>query len=352
MNSSPNLISCYIKNQKSLGEKEYTFNKAFQSLYEDKNKAFLEHLKKKKKKNINFLFISETTSDQTLSDWNLLLANYKPLPDKSKHVIGINKIIDEEFKILKPLADLESLSDELKYLKHKEDKKVIQKLMKNIQYIRRAKSFQSFYNALSYGYLEQILIEDKPFKILLGLLQKLKNPTFELINPFMQNLADSYSDKTKVLNQYMIDNLIKISQEMFLEWERKKPEKFQSTILRKYEEIMKNDKIFQLMAITIVKSLVQEHCILNEHDSKDYDNLMGNNESIKFKNIKIVSKALNVKIEVLGYKLDKYESFEKIHNIYGKKLKEDFTITLYYGDGCWNLGYDEKFCRFAFGMDI
>ena len=121
---------------------------------------------------------------------------------------------------------------------------------------------------------------------------------------------------------------------------------FRFLMAKKLENKMKSEKMFRLLAIILVKSLVCEECIIKEHSLKIQNNLLNEKEVLEFENIEYVCSALNIKIKLYGYtvetkKGEKEKHFEKIHKLFGKKLEEDFTLILYYGDGSFSLAYED-----------
>ena len=334
-------FSDYLNIENKENETIISYDKSFEKVLKKKNTAFLNRLIDKKK-NTTFLFNNG-------SDWEAILLNRLKISDRTKQIEKLINIVEKVFEKLNGLSEPELITNELSYIKEKKDQQIIKNISKKIKYIRRSETdhFTSFYNTVSYGYFEQIMTEISPFNSLLKLLKKITNKTFVMINPFDQNLEKSYSADFEVARDYIVDILISFSQEMIVEFEKKKNmSEFRFLMAKKLENKMKSEKMFRLLAIILVKSLVCEECIIKEHSLKIQNNLLNEKEVLEFENIEYVCSALNIKIKLYGYtvetkKGEKEKHFEKIHKLFGKKLEEDFTLILYYGDGSFSLAYED-----------
>ncbi len=345
-NIQPNLnkkqvpFSNYLNIENKENKTTISYDKSFKKLLEKKNRDFMNRLNKKK----NVFILNKG------SDWDIILLNRLMLSDMNKEIENLKKIIEKEYENLNSLSDPELFVGELKYIKEKANKEIIEKIAKKIKYIRRLEAetdnFTSFYTTVGYGYLEQIMTESSPFNSLLKLLQKITNKNFVLINPFSQNLEKSYSGNFEVAIDYVIDILINFSQNMFIEWEKKKNMKeFRLLMMKKLENLMKTEKMFRLMAIMLVKSLVCEESILKELSSEIQDNLLNGKNALEFQNIEYVCDALNIKIKIYGYTVETKKGekhFNKIYKVFGRKLEQDCsTIILYYEDGLFSLAHND-----------
>ena len=323
----------YVNVDEKENEIIINYDHSFEKILRQKKADYLKKLKSKKK-NMNFVI-------DLGSNWENLLSSHKNLPQNKGD--NLKSLVKQEFKSLRCLEPSSKLLEELEFIKRKEDKALIKKISKKIKYIRRSPDF--FY-AISHGYLELLVCENKPFNLMYKLIKKLKNQTFEIINPFEQNLENSFSPEFALGQAYLIDILIGLSQKMIEKWENKKSyEDFKAIMLTRLNSLMEEDKLFQVLQCAMIKTLVREHCISNQ-DREAQENLL-NQKELSLEHIELVAQTLEVKIGLYGYEVEKNESGEKYFSekrkLFGKDLEGNLKILLYYGNKTFYLGYDEDF---------
>lgn len=307
-----------------------SFSSSFRKILDQKQIELFKKLSKK----IPFLTMNE--------EWNTILSS--PQPDKvsSKDLKAIKEYIKENFSSSLCKFKLTGLKKELDFIKSEKKsdkiKEFITKMAKKFKYFRRSNQHMSFYKALGYGYIEQMMIDGAPFKFMLNILKKIKSNTFELKNPFTENLENSCLTYIQDVKNYLESNLRIIASKMF-QIERNKD--FKVLMAGQFQEMMSEDDLFQLLILALMKSLVFERCLQDKIARDATDNLQKG--VFEFKNIEIVCKALNIKIRVMGYE-KKNGVFEKIKEKFGEGLKNpDFSLSLYYCDGVYHLTYGQDF---------
>lgn len=317
--------------------REFSLRKSLKEILDEHRNERLQKLTKKNP----FLKITSKINNPTEDDWCKMLNTPEPKVLSPKELTLIENEIDENFSTSIGKFTLTEMKEELEYVESEEVADLIKKLKKKYKFFRRSTEYSSFYKAMGYGLLEKIMIDEHPFKKMLDLLKKIKSETFLLLNPFEGNLENSNMNYFTMVKSHLEKILRDIAKKMIA---NKDDEEFKSKMVKNCQNIMK-DKVFQLLFLALMKSLVYEKCLLNKEASKgimnDVHQGFGNMSNLEF-----VAEGLNIKIKVFGYttmKLKDETVAEEIKQFYGRNLENpEFEFNLYYCDGVYHLAYGKN----------
>ena len=316
--------------------REFSLKKSIQKILDEHRNERLQKLTKKNP----FLLIVPKNKNTNEEDWFQIWNTPEPKPLSQKDLEWIENEIDEKFSNSIGDFNLTKMKEELEYVESEDVGNLIKKFKKNYKFFRRSTDYLSFYKALGYGFLEKIMMDEYPFKKMLDLLKKIKSETFQLLNPFEGNLENSNMNYFTMVKNHLEKTLKDIAKKMI---ENKDAADFQSKMAKNCQNIMK-DKVFQLLFLGLMKSLVYEKCLLNNSKGIMSDVHRG---FADLSNLEFVAEALNIKIKVFGYttmKLKNETIAEEMKKFYGKNIDNpDFEFNLYFCDGVYHLAYGEEF---------
>lgn len=333
--SKPENYYQYLSVFPNNNEKKITFRVKFLNLLEESDKLMKKRISSKHGK--AFLSLNAPSEwDQILFGENSLNSN------ENSQIESIKKKVSEEFDDISFFKKKEEITNELRYISEKEveNRKVLKKVEKKIQKIRRLRNSPSFYTCLSFCYFQYLLTRNKPFTLFLEFLKALKNKTLQIFNPFSSNLKNSLSVYDEAIKKYFFNKLIELAKEMLSEYEKNsnKYSKFQSEITNLLEKFMETEKLFLIMCISAIKTLIFDKCIDKNIDKKTENRLLDEKNEINMSDISLIADFFDVQIKIYGYEVSKKsKKFEFINESFGEN--EDFSILLYYSDGIYNLGY-------------
>ena len=318
--------------------REFSLKKSIQKILDEHRNERLQKLTKKNP----FLLIVPKNKNTNEEDWFQIWNAPEPKPLSQKDLEWIENEIDEKFSNSIGDFNLTKMKEELEYVESEDVGNLIKNFKKNYKFFRRSTDYLSFYKAFGYGFLEKIMMDEYPFKKMLDLLKKIKKETFLLLNPFESNLENSNMNYFTMVKNHLEKTLREIAKKMI---DNKDATDFKLKMAKHCQKIMK-DKVFQLLLLTLMKSLVYEKCLLNKEGSNGImkDVHMG---FADVSNLKFVAEALNIKIKVFGYttmKLKDETVAEEMGKSYGKNIENpDFAFNLYYCDGVYHLAYGDEF---------
>lgn len=329
-----------IQAKQNKEESVFTFRQTFKDILEKVEKSLDKSQKQK------FIW-------KIASDWDTILyQNIEFSKSENNEISSLRKQTKEKFKSLTPPSDLRSLLKELKYIPEdkKNDIKLIKSIEKKIPMIRMFDSSPSFYKCAAFYYFETLFTQEKPFQLLLNLVNRLKEKTINLLNPFKKNLEQSLSLYTDTLQKWFYNTLVSNVNEMFAAWEKFGQKEFKINQAKKFDKLVREDNLFFLMCYSTIKSLVQETCISQKkYVKKIHDNLLSDTEEVNVEYLELVAKALNAHIQIHGYSSDdKSANFKKVSEEFGKEDSE-LQMLIYYGDGVYNLGYSKQNYKYLYG---
>ena len=211
----------------------------------------------------------------------------------------------------------------------------------------------SFYRALGFAYLEQLVIElgkKKPFNNMFRLITKLKQKKkLQFVSP--QSIKNSYNPEDLLeldeLPSYFLDSLMRLSEKMWL-MNEEDPKEFREKMIKELENLFKTDMAFHLAVLLLLRTEAFEYCETKQIYPECEHNLLDFCTSPSQNTIKLIAKMLKMKIEV--YDFDQEDLKLQCINAEPKKIDSELqTVILFKLKGVHHIGYgNAKYCKKMF----
>jgi len=224
--------------------------------------------------------------------------------------------------------------------------KMTDKLVVIRYYNQKLEDSNSFYRAVGFAYLEQLVSEDNPFQSLHKFITSLKSKgTFEMMNPISPNTSfnPNFSLDFKSWSTYIIDLLMRMAGNMWtcVEVSEKDPEK----MIEELQVLFNENSAFQLGIVLLLRQEGFEKAKQFENYEDCKKNLSEIDAPPTRRVFKTIAKVLKVRLQIFDFDNPSEEPFDFEPTKIDSNLNPIFLVKY---KKVYNIGYSKKFSRSRF----